>query len=163
VTTASGDDGGAPDTKASSANAHIDPSHPRSTRIQKWVVLSGLLALFGLGSDAFAVLLTEQELTYSGVFGKGELYMASIGMVFAASGEMLYDRTRLAPAGAWQISLSLGAFILTLFFALGYGFAKAGKSTLQATAQLSLVSLVLAFAVGLVIIILTDLGGQKRD
>lgn len=89
----------------------VDPSSPRSVRFQKWAMLSIALALLGLGAEIAAIALSGQELTYRAIFGKGELYMVSIGMLFSAAGELLYDRTRLGPEGAWQISLSLAAFL----------------------------------------------------
>ena len=140
----------------------VDPSHPLSVRLQKWLILSVLLALLGVGTDALALVLTDQPITLSGVLGKGALYMVAIAMVFSAAGEMLYDRTRLGRAGAWQVSLTLGAIIVAALFAIGFGFTKAGKSFPDSTARYSGIALLVALVLGLTMIVFTELGGSKR-
>lgn len=134
-----------------------DPSHPISTKLQKWATFSVLLGLFGLGADVLAVLLTDQHLSYENIFGKGELYIVSVGMLASAAGELLYDRTRLGPSAAWQVTLSMVAIIVSFFFGIAYGFVKSGKAVADSTASYSLIALAVAFGFGVVLVVLAGL------
>jgi len=139
-----------------------DPSHPSSTRLQKWLVFSAGLALFGLISDVLAgLVLAGESRPAAAVLGKGELYMASVGMLFSAAGELLYERTRMAAAGAWQITLAVSTMMFALCPASLFGLAKAGKSDADDVLTWSITLAVISAAWGTLIILFTDMG--QRD
>jgi len=138
-----------------------DPSHPRSTRVQKWIVFSAGLAFFGLLSDVLAGFVLTEGYRPAAVLGRGELYMASVGMLFSASGELLYERVRMAATGAWQVTVA----VLTMMFALCpaslFGLAKAGRSNPDDVLTWSITLAVISAAWGVVVILLTDIGGGR--
>jgi len=112
-------------------------------------------------SDVIAGLVLTEEARPAAVLGRGELYMAAVGMLFSSAGELLYDRTRMDAAGAWQITVA----ILTMMFALCpaslFGLAKAGKSDPADVMTWSVAFALIAAAWGMLVILFTDMGGRN--
>lgn len=142
--------------------ADIDPSSPVSTRLQKWLVFSGGLALFGVGSDLLASFLTPEGPSPSAILGRGELYMVTIGMLFSAAGELLYERTRLATAGAWQVTMAILMMMFSLVSASLFALAKAGISKPDSVAWLSATFVVISALWGIVVIFLSGTKGSDE-
>ncbi|MEU4560979.1 hypothetical protein AB0F72_21580 [Actinoplanes sp. NPDC023936] len=139
-----------------------DPSHPVSVKLQKWLLFSLCLASLGVGTDLVAAALNAERFTPVGILGKGELYMVSIGMLFSAAGELLYDRTRLESSGAWQVSVAFVTLIAATLIAAIYGYAKAGHSQEASIALYSVVSIGLSLCWGLLVVVLAGLSGRPQ-
>jgi hypothetical protein len=138
-----------------------DPSQPWSTRLQKWVVFSAGLALLALFSDVIAGLVLTNGARPVDVLGRGELYMASVGMLFSAAGELLYDRTRTDIAGSWQITMAVFTMMFALCPASLFGLAKAGKSDPIDVMTFSITFAALSLAWGVVLVYITDMGRRR--
>ena len=112
-------------------------------------------------SDVLAGLILTSESRPAAVLGKGELYMASVGMLFSAAGELLYDRTRIAAAGAWQVTAAVSTMMFALCPATLFGLAKAGHSNADDVLKWSIALAVISAAWGTLMILVTDMG--QRD
>ena len=140
----------------------VDPSHPVSTRLQKWLVFSAGLALFGVGSDVLASVLATSGPASATILGRGELYMVAIRMLFSAAGELLYERTRLERAGSWQVTLAIVTMMISLFPASLFGLAKAGMSDPDAVTLWSVTFTFVSTAWGVLLILLTGTGTNNE-
>jgi hypothetical protein len=138
-----------------------DPSHPVSTRLQKWLVFSVALALVGIGSDAVASTPHSKGLTMAGALGGGELYMVAISMLFSAAGELLYERTRLGNAGSWQVTLAFCTWIISIFPTTLFALARAGKATPNSVMTLSVTFFAIAITWGVFLIVVTGKGASN--
>ncbi len=80
--------------------------------------------------------------------------MVSIGMLLSASGELLYDRTRIEAAAAWHISTTFLTVIFGFLVAIMYGYAKSGKSSAEfvMTSSLFLVGISLFWGICVVVL-----------
>ncbi len=141
----------------------VDPSRPTSVKVQKWAVFSIFLAIVGIGSDAIAALMNSTPLSFEGILGKGELYMVSIGMLLSACGELLYDRTRVEPTPAWEISISFIGVIFGIAVAIMYGFVKSGRSSAFFVTYSSLSIAGFSIMWGLMLVIVSCRGDGTND
>jgi hypothetical protein len=139
-----------------------DPSRAVSVKVQKWAVFSICLATIGIGSDIIATLMADTPLSVRAVLGKGELYMVSIGMLLSACGELLYDRARVSPTAAWEISTSFGAVIFGVFVAIMYGYVKSGKSSAEFVMNSSIFTVLFSLLWGLGLVIVSCRGGKAN-
>ena len=129
-----------------------------SVSIQKWLTFSVALTTATVISDALVVFLGEGPFTVAQIFSKGELFVASIGMLVSASGELLFDRIRLGGSPTWYLSASSMSFIAAIPMSGAYGFAKSGLISGSHVMSASCVCAAVSFLWGLLVV---ALAGRK--
>ena len=111
-------------------------------------------------SDALVVFLGKGPFTAASVFSKGELFVASIGMLVSASGELLFDRIRLGGSPTWHLSASSMSFIAAIPLSGAYGFAKSGLISSSHVMWASITCAAVSFCWGLLVVALAAKGGR---
>lgn len=128
---------------------------PVKSKLAKWVMFVVGLLFATVAGESFAALINQEPLSAARLFGRGELLVASIGLLVAAAADLLFDRLLRGRAQILHAVVLALLFLLILAVAITYGATRVeltGQSLAQTTergavrAQLSACALVASIA-----------------
>ncbi|HEY0636013.1 MAG TPA: hypothetical protein VGD67_00050 [Pseudonocardiaceae bacterium] len=93
-------------------------------KMTKWAMFTVGLVLVTIAADVFSFLANRTPLTLSRLFGRGELFMVSIGLLIAASADLVFDRL-VRGGGRIYHGVVLSFCLLMIPLAVAYGSSKA--------------------------------------
>ncbi|HEV2781399.1 MAG TPA: hypothetical protein VGX25_18615 [Actinophytocola sp.] len=66
--------------------------HPVKSKLTKWAMFTAGLVLATIVADIFASAVSQEPVSMGQLFGRGELFVVSIGLLVAASADLVFDR-----------------------------------------------------------------------
>lgn len=98
-----------------------DARGPLKSKLAKWATFVVGLLVATVAGDTFAAMVNQEPVSTARLFGRGELLVASIGLLIAASADLLFDRMVRGSGRILHGVLLAVLFLVTLSIAVGYG------------------------------------------